>query len=163
MSDSQHPPLVREPVLAPFSRDHYTGLVQSSRLRKAPPDRAEACARLATDFIDAWDHEIANHFDDEERLLLELMCDADRQRLLNEHGQIRYLARCIRAERDRGHADSATLRAMGDLLESHIRWEERDLFNRLQQALSDEQRRHLATRTAAIDPARGRKPRPTHG
>ncbi|MCC6907145.1 MAG: hemerythrin domain-containing protein [Phycisphaerales bacterium] len=161
MSNSEHPPLTREQVLAPFSRDHYTGLVQSSRLRKAPPDGAEACAKLATDFIDAWDREIADHFDDEERLLLELMNDPDRQRLLNEHGQVRDLAARIRAERDRGRSESVTLRAMGDLLESHIRWEERDLFNRLQQALTDEQRRALEAQTAVIDPARGRKPRHT--
>lgn len=163
MSDDQHPPLAREQVLAPFSRDHYTGLVQSSRLRKAPSDRAEACAKLAADFINAWDREIADHFDDEERLLLDLMNEEDRQRLLTEHAQVRDFAARIRAECDEGQFDPATLRGMGDRLETHIRWEERDLFNRLQQSLTDAQRRALEVKTAAIDPARGRKPRPTHG
>lgn len=160
MSNPEHPPTTREQVLAPFSRDHYTGLVQSSRLRKAPSDRAEGCTKLAAGFIDAWDREIADHFDDEERLLLDLMNEKDRQRLLAEHGQVRDLAARIRVERAAGHSDPATLRAMGDLLETHIRWEERDLFNRLQQALTDAQRHSLEVETAAIDPARGRKARP---
>lgn len=160
MIDSSHPPLKREEVLAPFSRDHYTGLAQSSRLRKATSDDSVACARLAADFIGAWDREIAVHFDDEERLLLERMNETDRQRMLREHRQIRDLVASLQQPGDGTPPDSAALRELGELLETHIRWEERDLFNRIQAALDESQRRELESQTVAIDAARGRKPRP---
>jgi hemerythrin-like domain-containing protein len=161
MSESQNPAITREEVLAPFSRDHYTGLVQANRLRKAGESEADRHSQLVIDFLDAWDREIGDHFNDEERLLLDIMESADQERMLAEHGDVRNYVAQLRDNADNNTFDVNTMKALGELLEAHIRWEERDLFNRLQQALSAPQRAALESETIKIDPARGRKPRET--
>src|SRR5690606_29906121 len=92
MARFENPPIERHEALAPFSRDHYTGLVQVQRLRKAADAGAAARLQAVVDFIEAWEHDIAQHFDDEERVLLDLLTETDRSRLLEEHATIRDLA-----------------------------------------------------------------------
>src|SRR5690606_35682769 len=127
-----HPPLQRHPSLQPLSRDHYLGLVHARRMvRAADADDIERRGALAA-FLDAWDIEIAAHFDDEERLLAPLAPPAGRERLLREHRELRDLvdeARLRRREIDPG-AD--WLADLGQRLNDHIRWEERELFTAIQ-------------------------------
>lgn len=151
-----HAPIERHEALAPFSRDHYGGLVQAQHLVKAADADPSARRKTLAEFVDVWDHEIAGHFDDEERLLLELMVEADRRRLLDEHAELRAMADEARAMRRQTDPDPDKLRELGRTLNAHIRWEERELFGRLQGALSDEQLTLLQQHTAPIEAARPR-------
>ena len=72
MTRFKHSPIERHEALTPFSRDHYTGLVQAQHLSKAAESDAVARRKAIAEFVDAWDTEIAAHFADEERLLAEL-------------------------------------------------------------------------------------------
>jgi len=152
----ENQPIQRDDALAPFSRDHYVGLVHAHRLIKsAEKDRAAKHAALA-DFLDAWSSEIQPHFRDEERLLQELLSPEDRQRLLDEHAHLTDLASEARRWRRDVDPDGASLAALGRTLEQHIRWEERELFNRVQQTVSEPQRAALAAETAEIESSRPR-------
>ena len=122
-------PIVRHPSLHPFSRDHLEGLRQARLLRLAAPgDAAQRRAALAG-LIAAWDAELADHFDEEERLLLPWCRNAElAQRLLDEHAAIRDLAARARREVVAPEPDCDLVARLGALLHDHIRWEEHVFF-----------------------------------
>ena len=156
MPNFQHAPIQRHDALAPFSRDHYTGLVTARHLIKAADADAVARRKAVAEFIDGWEHEIAEHFDDEERLLLDLLDDDDRQRLIDEHQTLRAYAQQARTLRTQTDPDPQTVRKIGQALDDHIRWEERELFQRLQDQLTEAQLQALHHHTGPIEQSRPR-------
>ncbi len=156
MASFEHAPIHRHDAIAPFSRDHYVGLVQARHLIKSAGGDAVDRRRVVAQFIDAWDGDIVEHFRDEERLLLPLMNEADQEHMRAQHKQIAELADRVRAERKKVDPVDSLLRELGELLESHIRWEERELFNRLQDDLSAGELDELQRSTASIEDARPR-------
>jgi len=156
MPSFSHAPLSRHPALVPLSRDHYVGLVQAHRLMKAAAaDDAQRRHALA-EFADAWERELVEHFRDEERLLGALMSAEDRARLVGEHARLAELAQQARAARREVAPDATALHALGETLEGHIRWEERELFPRLQRQLNETQLTELQRHTAELEAARPR-------
>ena len=156
MADYKNPPIHRHDALAPFSRDHYVGLVQARHLiRAAGADDAERHRAIA-EFIEAWRDDILSHFEDEERLLLSLMADSDQQRMLAEHRRLAELESNVRGQRKQASPDPDLLRETGELLEQHIRWEERELFNRLQDQAGQAALSALHHSTAEIEASRDR-------
>ena len=123
MARFEHAPIERHEALAPLSRDHYVGLVQAQHLKKSADADDVARRKAIAEFIDAWDHEIAPHFADEERLLVDLASEADRQRLLEEHQRLRELAGQARELRHQTDPAADLVRQVREKLEEHIRWE----------------------------------------
>ena len=114
------------------------------QLKRARPDTAEE-ARQA--FLDFFEREAA-HFRAEEELLLPAFarhCEADDAgivRVLVEHVDLRRRGQDL-ARAD--HApDPAQLNDLGERLESHIRYEERELFPRIEDSLSSDELGQLA-------------------
>lgn len=127
------PSLKRHEALQPLSREHMNGLVMARNLKRAADGTEADRRRVVEDFLHAWKSEIAHHFDDEERLLMDLIAAADvRDRLLDEHRVLRDLAHRCENDRDAIARDPQTLRQLGVLLHDHIRWEERVLFELVQ-------------------------------
>ncbi len=156
MPQFEHAPIQRHESLAPFSRDHYGGLVQARHLIKAAGDDEVTRRKVLSEFVDAWDREIAEHVRDEQRLLLDVMSAEDRDRLLREHRQLTNLAARARELRRQTDPDAETLKRIGEALERHIRWEDRELFGRLQDQLDDEQLAVIGHHTAEIEASRPR-------
>ncbi len=152
-----HPPLTRHEALAPFSRDHYIGLVRAHHLIKSADADAVARRKAIAEFIDGFDHEIADHFDDEERLLIDLLDAAHRKRLIAEHRTLRELADQARQLRHQVDPDPERVRQIGQAFDDHIRWEERELFQHIQSTLSEAQLRVLQGHTAPIEQSRPRQ------
>jgi hypothetical protein len=122
----------RSEALTPLSHDHHIALEVALRLRRAasPAGDAEAAAGRFVTYM----HEGGRrHFAEEETILLAGVPAGD------EH------ADRVRAEHERlltalgwvedGLADPACLRAVGELLSDHVRFEERVLFPRLEAEL----------------------------
>ncbi len=124
----------RHPALIPLSHDHHHGLALALRCRKhalgqlnpGEPAATEACAAEASRFFN---ENLTAHFEAEETILFPLMaahkdCGELVARLEREHERFR--AMVARA------GDAAGRRKFlfdfGDLLEQHIRSEERQLF-----------------------------------
>jgi len=156
MSRFKKPPLERHEALAPLSRDHYSGLVLAQHLIKAAAADAVERRKAVAEFVDGWDREIAEHFDDEQRLLQGVMGEVDRKRLVDEHERLRRLAEQARVLRKQTDPDVQVVREIGQTLEAHIRWEERELFTRLQSELNAEQLASLQRQTEAIEAVRPR-------
>ena len=157
MSSFANPPLKRHAALQPFSRDHYVGLVQSRHLMKAA-EGSDADRRAAVAFfLDVWDQEIVTHFEDEERLLLPLIEEpAQAERLRRDHRWLREQAEEARRRRGRIDPGSDWIRALGEGLQSHIRWEERELFVELEQGASATGLDRIHADTARLEAARPR-------
>ncbi|MBX3323107.1 MAG: hemerythrin domain-containing protein [Phycisphaeraceae bacterium] len=156
MPDFVNAPLRRHEALVPFSRDHFTGLVHAYRLiRSATQDRATRRKALAG-ILDDWNGEIEQHFEDEERLLIPVLDLDDASRLVLEHRELVALFDRIRAQRSVLDPDPEPLKTMGHALDAHIRWEERDLFNRVQNSLTPAQLGLLAVETVRIEATRPR-------
>lgn len=135
----KHAPLLRHSTLKPFSRDHHTGLVHANRMVRSAESDSEARRLAVVGFLDAWRAELAQHFADEERLLLSFMIERDVQRLETEHAQLRALVAAAPERVADSTLDPNWIRHLGQLLYDHIRWEERELFPLLQ----DTAGRHL--------------------
>lgn len=119
----------RSAALAPLSRDHHQALEAALRLRRATDDDLGTAVERFRDF---WSAHGRRHFEIEERLLLPAIegdedWDAMADRVREEHEKIR-----TRAER-LGTLDAA--RELGQLLNDHVRFEERELFELLEARL----------------------------
>lgn len=134
----------RHPGLIPLSHDHHQGLVHASRLKKAAAGQ-RPLEETVDDFIAFYPDDLLRHFREEEEVLGEVMTrkcgddDPQRIRLFAEHEMFRRLAEDLQAARA-GNGDlPAAASAAGDLLERHIRFEERELFPRLEALLTEEE------------------------
>ncbi len=119
-------PAKRDPSLIPLSHDHHHGLVRAVRIKRAIRDcddltaeRTTTCAYYTT--------ALQPHFRAEEDAVIPALRDAkalpeDRiTRLLAEHRTMESMV--AELAEDRGD-----LAAFADLLERHIRFEEREIF-----------------------------------
>lgn len=147
----EHAPIKRDAALQPLSREHFNGLCRARDL-VAAADAAQ-CRCALDKFVRCWNAEIAGHFDDEERLLLPLIRDcARRRRLLAEHEELKRMAAA--AQLVGPDPDPGWVKRLGQLLHDHIRWEERELFPSVEQALSEPDRAKLAEATRKIEEKR---------
>ena len=148
----------RHPALIPLSRDHHGGLVQAVRLRLAAADE-DASARLvaAREFGEFFRNEERVHLRDEEEELFPLLLRHIplQPALLREarvqHAQLEGFARKLEIAVASGIVDRETLDAAGELLDAHIRLEERQLFPLIEELVPDDELRMLglANRDAA--------------
>ena len=127
-------PIKRSAQLAPLSREHHDGLLFAWKIKqglenKTPPETLRNYA------LWYWRHHIKPHFFQEERILLPYL-PADNpmtHRLKDDHDHIRELVLGLDE-----HADRRSLQLLCDLINHHIRFEERELFAYLEEKLSRE-------------------------
>ena len=137
----------RHAALIPLSHDHHHTLVLALRLKKGsatthkdlwPSDLTEQLSRT----IEYVKEEILPHFASEEKLIFpEALAILEArpliQELLAQHAELR--AQFAQLEGLHDNDEILThFRALGSLLETHIRKEERELFPILEEKLSQE-------------------------
>jgi len=119
----------RHERLQPLSREHHDTLRFARRLQKAEPDADLRAALLAHR------EDLAEHFAVEETLGDRALAACPRdtalaeqiERMRREHREIeQLLARAL------DEPEPSTLHRLGERLVGHVRFEERELFNRLQ-------------------------------
>ena len=132
----------RHAALVPLSHDHHHALAQARRLR-------EQGAAAAPGFLRFFASETTRHFREEEELVFPLLYDDEPESLreiLLQHHRLRTLARRLGAGED-------VAAELAELLEAHIRLEERDLFELIQHAVSDDQLARLGLGSREPDTA----------
>jgi len=125
-------PIKRHPVLQPLSRQHHDGLLLCWKIRrgfsqKVAPERMKQYA----DWF--WTNHLVPHFDMEENHIFPILGNEDKlvKRALAEH---RRLKRLFMDSDD----VERSLSLIAEELESHIRFEERELFTVIQEQASAE-------------------------
>jgi hypothetical protein len=118
----------RSAELAPLSRDHHVALAHTLRLRRADAATLETTVAVFLAFLLG---DGRRHFAAEEAVLLPALPDdaADvGARMVAEHRRIREDAAALGARPDVGAAQ-----ALGELLNAHVRFEEGEVFPRLEE------------------------------
>jgi hypothetical protein len=128
--------MLRDPSLAPLSRQHHNGLALCVLTRRslARDSSAENVAKLAQGVIDAHELELVPHFAIEEDVLFPAcgpMAMIDE--LVSEHRALEALAAQLRTA-----PSAARLEEFCALLSGHIRREESEFFEQIQHALPRE-------------------------
>ena len=134
----------RHPSLVPLSHDHHHGLALAARLKQGDKallndgwthDRKEQAGMVQT----FYDRELRPHFKAEEEIVFPAMSASLPQtvsiieNLVRQHRQMESLVENLAS--GRGNALEHDLVALGELLEKHIRIEERELFEVFQSDL----------------------------
>jgi quercetin dioxygenase-like cupin family protein/hemerythrin-like domain-containing protein len=130
--------------LVPLSHDHHHALVEARRLRRAA-DRVDADRRAAvTAFLRFFSTETIRHFREEEEQLFPALVDHDGAdgdllvQALLEHQRIHALVRRLEHGVAAGESDASSMRELAELLEAHVRLEERQLFPLIEQVVPEE-------------------------
>lgn len=128
-------PIKRSKELAPLSREHHDGLLYVWKMRQGLKTGAPL-SKLKGYTIWYWKQHIKPHFFHEEKILLPHM-PANHElanRLKKEHENIRELI--LNLDHD---ADYTSFIQLCDLLDDHIRFEERQVFTFLEETLPPEE------------------------
>ena len=126
---------MRHPSLQPLSHDHHHGLALALRCRKQAlgqikPMGAAGLRERAAEVLAFYDSNLIAHFRAEEEVLFPKLCSVAPQSapmigdLLADHEQIRAAIAQLKI----GAGLAKVIFDLGDLLERHIRREERELF-----------------------------------
>ena len=148
----------RAPELRDLSDHHHRGLVQARRLKiAATGDEANMPEETAEAFLEFWQEGTTTHFREEEEVLLPVLARYREDLLgrepvvemLLQHARIRGLVMGLSDEVKGGSVRLETLRSIGELLETHIRLEEREVFSTIEESLPEEALREVADRLEA--------------
>ena len=128
-------PIKRSEQLAPLSREHHDGLLFAWKIKQGLENKT-SLELLRNYTMWYWQHHIKPHFYQEEKILLPYMPEGHGMalQLKEEHDHIRELI----LELDE-QADIQSLKTLCDLLNKHIRFEERELFVYLEGLLNKEE------------------------
>lgn len=149
VDDATHAPLphraagvTRVVALAPFSEDHERELGHARRLLSAADDGPEERLAAARAYVAAFFGETVEHFRREEEELFPLYARHGGrrelvERILEEHMQLQGLVRALRTHVVAGDVAAEELRTLGSLLLDHVRMEERELFEHIQQVVPE--------------------------
>ncbi|PKP26572.1 MAG: cation-binding protein [Bacteroidetes bacterium HGW-Bacteroidetes-2] len=126
-------PIKRLVALQPWSKDHHHGLLLSWKIKKGfsiriDPERI----KKYTDWF--WANHLIPHFATEEKFVFPILGNDNPlvQQVLKEHKQLQFLF-------EKEDAISDTLSQIETLLNNHIRFEERVLFNAIQEIANEKE------------------------
>ena len=125
-------PIKRHPALTELSKDHHFGLLLSWKIRKAKEFNIET-SRVAKYIIHFFETDLEYHFKEEEELLFTKLPKSDPMNIRAnfEHKLMRDLIGKMKKD------DSIdTIDEFSTILENHIRFEERELFDQIQESFS---------------------------
>jgi iron-sulfur cluster repair protein YtfE (RIC family) len=125
-------PIKRHPAIVSFSKDHHFGLLLIWKIRQGLSKSIPA-ERISKYVLYFFKEDLASHFKEEEEFLFSRLSPDDplRTKAETDHVFIYSLVRDIESN----PTDEVLLHLFAKELEKHIRFEERDLFNHIQEVL----------------------------
>lgn len=138
-------PIKRNEALVKYSREHNFGLQLCQKIKEGMKNNIEP-KRISAYALFFFDKDLNRHFQDEEMFLFPKLerDDPMLKRALQEHQEIYYLINRIRSDIQ----NLQLLNELSNSLEEHIRFEERVLFNFLQDKLTDAELMDLAEKNS---------------
>jgi hemerythrin-like domain-containing protein len=149
----------RHASMEDLSRDHYQALIQVQEIRKSVEGQegARPLEQVATEFLEFWEKDAIAHFREEEEILLPIYArhvqpshDEHVRRMLDDHAWFRdVMFELKRRVGERGNY-GALLGEVGERLSDHARLEEREIFERMQAVMTEEDFADVAERSLAF-------------
>lgn len=134
-------PIKRNPAIVTFSKDHHFALLLVWKIRQGLKKEIEP-SRIINYAIHFFDTDLIFHFEEEETLLFNKLPSNNLLRLQaeEEHKLIKLEIDSLRNNPE----DKIGIENLADILEKHIRFEERELFNYLQEVFSEDELADIA-------------------
>lgn len=131
-----HKPIKRSKAFVQFSREHHFGLLQVWQIRQDIANGIDT-QLISKHTLDFFNKDLRAHFKREEDHLFSKLPAGDllREQAEKEHSQLYQLIDNI----SQNKSDNQLLTQFANLLEAHIRFEERILFNHLQETMGEEE------------------------
>lgn len=143
----------RHPSLFRLSHHHQHVLVQAKRLGRARGEEPDKASAFASEFLALWESRGADHFREEEEILLPMLARHARVRreeiseMLFQHAEIRSLIdRIAEALDGEGPLPVPLLVELGESLERHVRLEEQVIFPLVEATLPQDEMDRLRER-----------------
>jgi len=138
-----HTPQKRHQAIVSFSKDHHFGLLLVWKIRQGL-NKAVNPERISNYVTFFFKEDLEKHFAEEEQLLFSKLPADDglRKQAETDHQAIYKLVAAIEKKKD----DAVLLNQLADELEKHIRFEERELFNHLQDNITADDLEVIAKR-----------------
>lgn len=128
-------PINRNEHIKKLSRDHHFSLLFCWKIRQGlKTDVAIERIRKYVQYF--WQQHLQSHFREEEKILFAPIKDSQVHRAINEH---KYIKIQIEGLADSENNERKSLAKIADMVDEHVRYEERDLFPHLERKLSKEQ------------------------
>ncbi|SFB03284.1 cation-binding protein [Algoriphagus aquimarinus] len=126
-------PIKRHVALQPLSRDHHHGLLFCWKIRSGVK-RGIDTSRMEAHAAWFWNSHLKSHFAEEEELVFPILGNENEliQQALTEHAELKKLF-------SKEDMDYEFLNYLQIALEKHIRFEERILFNEIQDVATPQQ------------------------
>lgn len=128
-----NPPIKRHQALQPWSRDHHHGLLLSWKIKKGFSLGIDLQRiKNYTDWF--WNNHLKSHFETEEAFIFPILGNNHPlvERALDDH-------RNLKSFFEYPVADTEVLSEIESLMNDHIRFEERVLFNAIQEVATDDE------------------------
>jgi hemerythrin-like domain-containing protein len=134
-------PLKRNPAMVTFSKDHHFALLLVWKIREGLKKEIET-SRIGNYIIHFFDTDLIFHFQEEETLLFNKLPSDNLLRIQaeEEHKLIKLEVDALRNNLQ----DKIGAENFANILEKHIRFEERKLFNYLQETFSEDELTEIA-------------------
>lgn len=135
-------PIKRNAAIVEFSKDHHFALLLVWKIREGLKKDIEP-SRITKYVIHFFDTDLIPHFKGEEELLFPKLSKDNKLRMQAEaeHENIYQMIDGLRKKPD----DNDLLKKFADTLEKHVRFEERELFNYLQENISESDLSEIAS------------------
>lgn len=142
----------RHPSLVPLSREHHLALLLAFRLRQGLPrthKSTDSPQEQAKETVRFFQSNLTTHFRAEEEALFPLIRKTCPQAeplldaLIAEHAEMRTRVEALEQTASDTTTLTAQLKAFGDLLERHVRSEERELFPMCEANLPEDEAEQL--------------------
>ncbi len=145
----------RDEALADFSRDHLPALRQAKYLRKAGTQEGDYTPfEAAEGFLEFWDDHAELHFLEEEVVILPVLSrqgpvtDQETiQTMVDDHAWFRDQVRRLRKMVEGGDISGKLVNRIGNRLKEHAEMEEQEIFEDLQERLTEEQLKAIHERS----------------
>jgi hemerythrin superfamily protein len=129
-------PLKRNVYIKTFSRDHHLTLLFCWKIRQGLKMNI-AGERMRKYVAYFWQQHLQSHLKEEEKILYALIKDRQVEKAMNDHKLIREHIQPIID--DSGFTSGKALAKLADMVDEHVRYEERILFHHLEIKLTREQ------------------------
>lgn len=136
-------PLKRHKAIVTFSKEHHFGLLLVWKIRQGLNNGVDP-ERISNYVLYFFKEDLQKHFKEEEFLLFSKLPVDDilRKRAEAEHQSIYKLVTMIEEKK----SNAGLIGELAELLEHHIRFEERELFNHLQDRISAKDLEEISNR-----------------
>ena len=129
-------PIHRSEHIKRLSREHHFTLLFCWKIRQGLKTNVSG-ERIRKYVQYFWQQHLQPHFREEEKILFAPMKDRHVQRAINEHTSIRQQIEHLSTYPQ--NKERKTLAKIADMVDEHVRYEERELFPHLERKLSEEQ------------------------